>query len=97
MKKHTQFASFLVLLVSLFCLPTGCLAEDSNPPASPEVTAALQPYLDGYTLAGAIGIIADKTGKVYYKNLLGYAGVEAKEPISENNVFWIASMSKMFI
>jgi CubicO group peptidase (beta-lactamase class C family) len=97
MKKHTQFASFLVLLVSLFRLPIGCLAGDNNPPASPEITAALQPYLDGCKLAGVIGIIADKTGKVHYKNLLGYADVEAKKPISERNVFWIASMSKMFV
>ena len=97
MKKHTQFASFLVLLVSLFCRPTDCLAEDNNPPASPEVTTALQPYLDSYKLAGVIGIIADKTGKVYYKNLLGYADVGARKPISENNTFWVASMSKMFV
>lgn len=97
MKKHTLFASFLVLLVSLFFLPTGCLAADDNAPASPDVTAALQPYLDSYKLAGIIGIIADKTGKVHYKNLLGYADVEAKKPISEDNVFWVASMSKMFV
>jgi len=56
----------------------------------------MQPYLDHYKLAGAIGIIADKTGKVHYQNLLGYADVEAKQPISKDNVFWIASMSKMF-
>jgi len=56
----------------------------------------MQPYLDNYKLAGIIGIIADKTGKVHYENLLGYADVEAKKPISEDNVFWIASMTKMF-
>src|SRR4029078_12248806 len=66
------------------------------PPASPEVTAAMKPYLDGYKLAGGIGLIADKTGKVHYKNLLGYGDVEANEPIREDNVFWIASMTKMF-
>jgi CubicO group peptidase (beta-lactamase class C family) len=27
---------------------------------------------------------------------LGYADVEAKKPISEDNIFWIASMTKMF-
>lgn len=43
-----------------------------------------------------IGLIADKNGKIHYKNLLGYADVEAKKPISEDNVFWIASMTKMF-
>src|SRR3984957_1209657 len=71
-------------------------AADTEPPASPEVTAAMQPYLDRFKLAGVIGIIADKSGKVHYKNLLGYADVEAKKPISEDNVFWIASMTKMF-
>jgi CubicO group peptidase (beta-lactamase class C family) len=71
-------------------------AAEGDPPASVEVTAAMQPYLDSYKLAGVIAIVADKTGKVYYKNLLGYADVEAKKPITEDNVFWIASMTKMF-
>ena len=73
------------------------LAAENEPPASPEVTAAMQPYRDSFKLAGVIGIIADKSGKVRYKNLLGYADVEAAKPISEDNVFWIASMSKMFV
>jgi len=51
------------------------------------VTAAMQPYLDSYKLAGVVSIIADKTGQVHYRNLLGYADVEAKKPISEDNVF----------
>src|SRR6266700_237788 len=72
-------------------------AADGEPPSSPEVTAAMQPYLDQYKLAGVIGIIADKNGKVHYQNLGGYADVEAKKPISQDDVFWIASMSKMFV
>src|SRR5580704_16662205 len=91
--KLTNIAVGLVL----FVLPTSTFAADDDPPASPEVTAAMQPYLDHYKLGGVIGIIADKTGKVYYKNLLGYADVEAKKSISEDNVLWIASMSKMFV
>jgi CubicO group peptidase (beta-lactamase class C family) len=93
MKKHLLYASFLCLLAGLRV--TASFAED-EPPASPEVTAAMQPYLDSYKLAGIIAIIADKTGKVHYKNFLGYADVEAKKPISEDNVFWVASMTKMF-
>ena len=72
-------------------------AGAGQPPASPEVTAALQPYLDGYKLAGAVAIIADRTGRVHFRNLLGYADVEARRPISEGDVFWVASMSKMFV
>ncbi|MGA2248554.1 MAG: serine hydrolase domain-containing protein, partial [Verrucomicrobiota bacterium] len=93
MKKHLLSASFLCLLAGLHV--TASLAED-EPPPSPEVTVAMQPYLDSYKLAGIIAIIADKTGRVHYKNLLGYADVEAKKPISEDNVFWVASMTKMF-
>lgn len=71
-------------------------AVENEPPASPEVTAAMQPYLDSYKLAGVIAVIADKTGKVHYRNVLGYADVEAKKPMHEDNLFWIASMTKMF-
>ncbi len=79
-----------------FGLPAPSSAADNDPPASSEVTAALQPYLDQYKLAGAIGIVADRKGKIHYRNVLGCADVEAKKPISEDNVFWIASMTKMF-
>jgi CubicO group peptidase (beta-lactamase class C family) len=82
-------------LSAMLSIPTG-LAAGAEPPASPAVTAAMQPYLDSYKLAGVIGIIADKSGKVHYKNLLGYADVETKQPMHEDQVFWIASMSKMF-
>src|SRR6516162_6796054 len=94
MKKRSCHAPFFLLLTTLVT-PVG-FASENEPPASPEVTAAMQPYLDSYKLAGIIGIIADKTGKVHYKNLLGCADVDAKKPISEDNVFWIASMTKMF-
>jgi CubicO group peptidase (beta-lactamase class C family) len=86
----------LSILLLIFVSAIGSLASENEPPANPEVTAAMQPYLDSYKVAGIIGIIADKTGNIHYKNLLGYADVEAKKPISEDNVFWIASMTKMF-
>src|SRR5882724_6567983 len=90
--KLTNVGIGLILIV----LTAFTFAAESTPPASPEVTAAMQPYLDQYKLAGFIGIVADKNGKIHYKNLQGYADAEAKKPISEDNVFWIASMSKMF-
>ncbi len=66
----------LGLILIVFASST--FAADGKPPASPEVTAAMQPYLDSYKLAGVVAIIADKRGKVHYRNLLGYADVEAK-------------------
>src|SRR5262245_41303684 len=90
MRKRPFDALFLVALA------LNAAASASEPPPSPEVTAAMQPYLDSYKLAGVITLIADKSGKVHCRNLLGYADVEAKKPIREDNVFWIASMTKMF-
>src|SRR6185436_8120660 len=86
---------FLSLLTPLLAL-NSLRAAESMPRTSAEVTAAMQPYLDSYKLAGVVALIADKTGKVHYKNLLGYADVEAKKPMREDQVFWIASMTKMF-
>jgi len=97
MKKYPFFAQWFLLLATSFIVTGDCLSEDAVPPASPAVTAALQPYLDSYKMAGIIGIVADRSGTIRYRNLLGYADVETRQPISENNVFWIASMSKMFV
>jgi CubicO group peptidase (beta-lactamase class C family) len=74
----------------------GGRAAEPEPPASREVAAAMGPYLDSFRLAGFVSIIADRDGKVRYRNAAGYADVEAKKPISEDNVFWVASMTKMF-
>ena len=93
MKRHPLAAPLSLTLWATLAIHS--LAAD-NPPASPEVTAAMQPYLDSYKLAGFISIIADKSGKIRYKNLQGYADVEAKKPLREDSVFWIASMTKMF-
>lgn len=87
----------LLLWALLLKLALTCAAAESPVPASPEVTATLQPYFDGYKLAGAIGVIADKSGRIHRRNLLGYADVGERKPIREDNVFWVASMSKMFV
>src|ERR1019366_6965694 len=88
-------AQGMFLLTAMLVIPAN-LAVGDEPPASPEVTAAMQPYLDSYKLAGVIGIIADKNGDIHYRNILGYADVVGKKPMREDNVFWIASMTKMF-
>ncbi len=94
MKKHILYALFILSSV----LTTGLTpAAESTAPPSPEVTATMQPYLDSYKLAGIVAVIADKSGKIHHENLLGYADVEAKKPMSDDNVFWVASMSKMFV
>ena len=91
----TKTSPLLALFLVALAINTAAVAETA-PSASPEVTAVMKPYLDSYKLAGVISLIADKSGNVHYRNLLGYADVEARKPIAEDNVFWIASMTKMF-
>jgi CubicO group peptidase (beta-lactamase class C family) len=95
LREHPFRMQCIFLLTAVLAI-TANLAAGDEPPASPEVKAAMQPYLDSYKLAGVIGIIADKNGEVHYRNILGYADVEGKKPMREDNVFWIASMTKMF-
>jgi CubicO group peptidase (beta-lactamase class C family) len=92
--KNSPFHLLSFLLLQLITNP--CLASQINAPPSAEVTAAMQPYLDSFKLAGYVSVIADKGGKVHFRNAVGYADVEAKKPLGEDNVFWIASMTKMF-
>lgn len=91
-RKLTKLVAVLILVANA----ASAVGADAEPPASPEVTAAMQPYRDHFKLAGVVGIIADRDGNIRYKNLLGYADVEAQESIRDDKVFWIASMSKMF-
>jgi hypothetical protein len=65
--KLVSVALCLVLLV----LAPSTFAAEGQPPASPGVSGAMQSYLDSYKLAGVIAIIADRNGKVHYRNLLG--------------------------
>ena len=94
--KHLRLHLVFLLLLPALLASVGGVAAAGEPPTSPEVTAAMQPYLDSYKLAGYVAIIADKTGKVHFRNIAGYADVEAKKAMREDNVFWIASMTKMF-
>ena len=87
----------IVFLSAVMLASSASAGPAHDPPASSEIAAAMQPYLDSYKLAGVIGLVADKSGKVRYQNILGYADVEQKRPMREDDVFWIASMSKMFV
>jgi len=45
----------------------------------------MQPHMDQFKPAGVIGLIAGRNSKVRYKNLLGYADVEAKTRTTKVN------------
>ncbi len=57
------------------------------------LAAALQPFVDQHTVAGAVVLVATKD-RVLDLETVGYADLEAKKPMTKNSLFWIASMTK---
>ncbi len=66
-------------------------AQEKQPLQSP--AAALKPFLDNKTLAGAVTLVASKD-KVLSLEATGYADVSSSRPMLAEMIFWIASMSK---
>jgi CubicO group peptidase (beta-lactamase class C family) len=57
------------------------------------LTAALQPFVDNHTLAGAVALVAS-TNRVLAVEAVGYMDIAAKRPMRTDALFWIASQSK---
>ena len=83
--KHPRTATHLVLS-ALFLLP---VASQAGQVIAPK----LQPLVDHHALAGAVTLVADKD-KVLDIESVGFADVAAKKAMTEDALFWIASMSK---
>lgn len=66
---------------------------EEAPQGHPAIMAALQPFVDRQTLAGAVALVADGD-KVLTVNALGFADVAVRKGMRPNSLFWIASMSK---
>jgi CubicO group peptidase (beta-lactamase class C family) len=75
-----------LVLTALFVCPS--LARSEGPLAE-----RIQPFVDNHTLAGAVMLVADKD-QVLAVETVGYADIEAKQPMTPETTFWIASMSK---
>ena len=78
------------VLVTLLWLSPG-LAQSTDPRGG--VVAALQPFVDNHTLAGAVTLVADKD-KTLALDAVGFADIAARKPMTTDCVFWIASQSK---
>jgi CubicO group peptidase (beta-lactamase class C family) len=59
----------------------------------PAIRAAIQPFVDSHSLAGAVALVADKD-KILTVDAVGYSDVAAKTLMGSDAVFWIASQSK---
>jgi CubicO group peptidase (beta-lactamase class C family) len=84
-----RLPTFALLLATV--LPAGVAGQA---PTSPQgIAASLQPFIDKQILAGAVVLVAAKD-RVLALETVGYADLAAKKPMHEEDLFWIASMSK---
>lgn len=70
-------------------LATAALRAETPRP----LAATLQPFVDDKVLAGAVTLVADKD-KILEVGTVGWADIAARKPMTEDAIFWIASMSK---
>ncbi len=86
-----RFAFFLLAIVPI--LSQRASAEDTPRDSAKGVAAALQPFVDNHTLAGAVTLVADKD-EVLSLEAVGFSDIAAGKPMRTDALFWIASQSK---
>ena len=84
---HHENAIMAAVLGLLIC------GQSAFSQQSKQLSTAVQPFVEKGALAGAVMLVADKD-KTLAVETAGYSDVAAKQPISANGIFWIASMSK---
>ncbi|HEX4610735.1 MAG TPA: serine hydrolase domain-containing protein, partial [Urbifossiella sp.] len=81
------------LAAALFLVVAPGPAADAPPSPAPELAAALQPFVDSGSLAGAVVLVADKD-RTLGQAAVGYSDVAGRAPLAPDALFWIASQSK---
>ena len=79
------------LLGAFSFFPAALAADDQPAPAG--IAAALQPFVESHSLAGAVALVASKD-KVLAVETVGFADIAAQKPMAADTLFWIASQSK---
>ena len=92
MTKRALLSAFACTV--LFVLPLALLPVTADdPPAARGPAAALQPFVDSKSLAGAVTVVADKD-KILSHEAVGFSDIAAMILMPLNALFWIASQSK---
>ena len=81
------------LIVLLLLLATHATAGSLSAQQPPSFASTVQPFVEKHELAGAVMLLADRE-KVISLEAVGWADVEAQQPMKTDSMFWIASQSK---
>ena len=98
MNPRTRLLTFLLPFITALAqageLPTAAPdAVGLSPARLDRLTPALQKLVDDGKIAGGVAAVA-RRGKVAYVGSFGYRNLETKEPMTEDTIFAIASMTK---
>ena len=81
------------LLVAVVAIALAAPGRHSAAESPETIAAALQPFIDNHTLAGAVTLVASRD-RVLSLEAVGYMDIAAKKPMKTDALFWIASQSK---
>jgi len=88
---------FLCLLLPALVLKSWALVDPVEAGMEParlrEIQPRMQKLVDGHKIAGAVTLVARK-GRIVSLQSAGYANLENQTPMRDDNLFWIASMTK---
>jgi CubicO group peptidase (beta-lactamase class C family) len=62
-------------------------------PAFPGVVSAMRKFVDDKEVAGTITLVADAK-EIKHLHASGFSDIKQNQPLTEDSIFWIASMSK---
>ena len=88
----TRFAFSRTLALALIA-PGFAVPVFAESPKTTNLRSALQPFVDDKTISGAV-LMVTSPDKVLALESLGSADLKTKEPMRDNAMFWIASMTK---
>lgn len=84
---------FALLLVAFGAIAVTEPGRHSAAESTETIFAAVQPYVNNYTLAGAVMPVASRD-RVVSLDAVGYMDIAAQKPMRTDALFWIASQSK---
>ena len=87
-------SSILALTLALVSSPAHQVAaQSSEAPILPAIRAAMRKCVDDREVAGAVTLVA-AGDQIVHTDAVGKADLEANRPMSSDQLFWIASMTK---
>ncbi len=89
--RRIRFIGLLLLVLAAIVMAVPARHSAAESPDT--IAAALQPFVDNHTLAGAVTLVASPD-RVLSLEAVGYSDIAAHKPMRTDALFWIASQSK---